>query len=94
MIHPMDDGGEIIGIEGAADFTEQERYDFFVSVRNERLRMLRVERDRLLAATDHMALSDAPGAMTQAMRSYRQALRDITDTADDHGLAVMPVKPE
>jgi hypothetical protein len=40
----------------------------------------RSERDRRLAKTDYMALSDV--TMPQAVTTYRQALRDITDHAN------------
>ena len=40
----------------------------------------RAERDRRLAATDYMALTDA--TMSDAMTTYRQALRDITTHAN------------
>lgn len=44
----------------------------------EPLRLLRAERDRLIAETDWWASSDL--TMTQAQIDYRQALRDITTT--------------
>ena len=43
------------------------------------LRKLREERDRRLAETDWWAVADR--TMTPEQRAYRQALRDITDTA-------------
>ena len=45
----------------------------------EPMRLLRVERDRLLAETDWWAVSDR--TMTSEQSSYRQALRDLPDTA-------------
>ena len=45
----------------------------------EPMRLLRVERDRLLAETDWTALGDV--TMSSAMKTYRQALRDITKDA-------------
>jgi hypothetical protein len=44
----------------------------------EPMRLLREERNRLIALTDWWASSDL--TMTQAQRDYRQALRDITTT--------------
>ena len=44
----------------------------------EPMRLLRVERDRLLAETDWTALGDV--TMTDKMKTYRQELRDITKT--------------
>lgn len=52
---------------------------------------LRVERDAKLADTDHYGLSDQ--TMTDAMITYRQALRDITDTYQSLDTVVWPTKP-
>ena len=41
---------------------------------------LRSKRNRLLAETDYLALSDA--TLTSAMTTYRQALRDLPDGKD------------
>ena len=57
------------------------------------LELLRIERDRLLAETDWWASSDL--TMTDEQTTYRQTLRDITDTyssMDDEGFA-WPTKP-
>ena len=45
-----------------------------------KLQELRTERNRLIAETDHWVLSDTADA-TSAQTTYRQALRDITDSA-------------
>jgi len=45
----------------------------------EPIRLLRIERDRLLAETDWWAVSDR--TMTSEQSAYRQALRDLPDTA-------------
>jgi hypothetical protein len=52
---------------------------------------LRKERDRLLAETDYLALSD--NTMSDAMTTYRQALRDITDNATSLDDVTWPTKP-
>lgn len=52
---------------------------------------LRTERNRLLADTDYLALSDQ--TLTDAMSTYRQALRDITDTYSNLNDVVWPEKP-
>jgi hypothetical protein len=52
---------------------------------------LREERDRLLAETDYLALSD--NTMSAAMTTYRQALRDITDNATSLDDVTWPTKP-
>ena len=46
----------------------------------EPMRLLRVERDRLLAETDWTALGDV--TMSSAMKTYRQALRDLPASSD------------
>lgn len=55
------------------------------------LEALREERNRLLAETDHFGFSDV--AMTDAMTTYRQALRDITDSYSSLDDVVWPTKP-
>ena len=57
----------------------------------EPMRLLREERDRLIAATDWWAGSDL--AMTDAQTAYRQALRDITDSATSLDDVTWPTKP-
>ena len=56
---------------------------------------LRNKRNRLLAETDYLALSDQ--TMSSEMTTYRQALRDITNgltTVEDVEAVVWPEKPE
>ena len=52
---------------------------------------IRAERNRLLAETDYLALSD--NTMSAAMTTYRQALRDITDQAGFPTSVTWPTKP-
>lgn len=52
---------------------------------------LRKERDRLLAETDYLALSDQ--TMSASMTTYRQDLRDITDNATSLDDVTWPTKP-
>jgi hypothetical protein len=52
---------------------------------------LRRERDRLLTETDYLALSDS--TLTDEMRTYRQALRDLPANTADPANPVWPVKP-
>ena len=59
-----------------------------------RMRTLREQRDVLLAETDYMALGDV--TLSDAWATYRQALRDITDTTpSDDALSniTFPTKP-
>tara|TARA_Y100000361_G_C11027228_1_gene272792 strand:+ start:65 stop:409 length:345 start_codon:yes stop_codon:yes gene_type:complete len=65
----------------------------------EPLRLLRLERNRLLQETDWMANSDV--SMTDEWRIYRQALRDLPSTSspeldDSEQLTnvIWPTKPE
>lgn len=57
----------------------------------EPMRLLREERNRLLAETDWWASSDL--TMTAEQTSYRQALRDITDSYQSLDTVVWPTKP-
>ena len=57
----------------------------------EPLKLLRAERDRLIAATDWWSGSDL--TMTAAQTAYRQALRDITVTYTSLDDVVWPTKP-
>ena len=59
-----------------------------------RMNILRKQRDNLLKETDWMGVSDF--SITDAWKTYRQALRDITDqtpNADDLGNITFPTKP-
>ena len=57
----------------------------------EPMKLLRAERDRLIAETDWWASSDL--SMTAAQTTYRQALRDITETYSSLADVVWPSKP-
>jgi|TARA_B110000259_G_scaffold183364_1_gene228512 hypothetical protein len=57
----------------------------------EPMKMLRAERDSLIAVTDWWASSDR--TMTTAQRAYRTALRDITSSATSLDDVVWPTKP-
>jgi hypothetical protein len=54
---------------------------------------LRAKRNKLLSATDYLALSD--NTMTEEVKTYRQALRDITEgltTVAQVNAVVFPTK--
>ena len=55
------------------------------------LASLRRQRNQLLAETDYLALADS--TLTDEMRSYRQALRDLPANTVDPANPVWPVKP-
>ena len=48
----------------------------------EPMRLLRLERNRRLAATDWRMHNDYPESNQEAWKTYRQALRDLPETAD------------
>jgi hypothetical protein len=58
----------------------------------EPMRLLREERNKLIAETDWWVLPDQ--ATTQTQLDYRQALRDITNTYTSLADVVWPEKPE
>ena len=58
----------------------------------EPMKLLRAERDRLIAATDWWASSDL--TMSAEQTAYRQALRDITASYQSLDTVVWPTKPE
>lgn len=53
---------------------------------------LRQERNRLIAETDYLALSDS--TLSAEMAAYRQALRDLPANTTDPANPVWPTKPE
>lgn len=52
---------------------------------------LRLERERLIAETDYLALSDS--TLSTEMATYRQALRDLPANTTDPANPVWPTKP-
>lgn len=56
-----------------------------------KLNELRAERNKRLAETDHYGLSDQ--TMSSDMKTYRQALRDITNSATSLDDVTWPEKP-
>ena len=67
----------------------QAAYD--AAVVNVALADLRSKRNQLLTETDYLALADS--TLTDEMRSYRQALRDLPANTVDPANPVWPVKP-
>ena len=58
----------------------------------EPMKLLRAERDRLLAEVDWWASSDL--TMSDKQKEYRQSLRDITEVATSLDHVTWPTKPE
>ena len=55
------------------------------------LEQLRQRRNQLLTETDYLALADS--TLTDEMRAYRQALRDLPANTEDPANPVWPTKP-
>ena len=53
----------------------------------------KAKRDRLLAETDYMMMPDYPMDDREAMKAYRQALRDITKQDGFPEKAIFPDMP-
>lgn len=53
--------------------------------------LLRLQRNRLLAETDYLANSDV--TMSDEMKTYRQALRDLPANTSDPANPTWPTKP-
>ena len=74
----------------AAEIAKREAYERDV-LPGLQLDNLRTERNKRLAETDYLALSDS--TLTDEMRTYRQALRDLPANTTDPANPVWPVKP-
>ena len=72
------------------EIAEREAYDRDV-LPTYLLKLLRRERNARLAETDYLALADS--TLTDEMRTYRQALRDLPANTTDPANPVWPVKP-
>lgn len=89
------DGSAILS-DNSADWPDGLTWDAVEAKMNELtaaepMKELRAERDRLIAATDWWASSDL--TMTDAQTTYRQALRDITDSATSLDDVTWPTAP-
>jgi len=76
------------------NFRNKEIAEHNANALNRALNILRDKRKPLLEETDWMANSDV--TMSDAMRTYRQALRDITNgltTVEEVNAVVFPTKP-
>lgn len=60
----------------------------------EPMRLLRVERDQLLAATDWRATIDYQGTNQDEWLAYRQRLRDLPANTEDASNPTWPIPPE
>ena len=85
------------------NYTEDERNTLLTEwnadltrIENEKIVHLRKQRDSMLASCDWTQGNDSPLSDSDktAWATYRQALRDITDTYSDLDSVVWPTKPE
>ena len=82
-----DADGNVVTLDTAAVEAET------ITVENDwNFQALRRKRNRLIAETDYLALSDS--TLTTEMSAYRQALRDLPANTTDPANPVWPTKPE
>ena len=85
----------ITWLEGTTPISKQNILDMLPQVELDMaLESLRTKRNKLLAETDYLALSD--NTMTEEVKTYRQKLRDITEgltTLAKVKKVKLPVKP-
>ena len=94
-VHDLDHGQPLFPAPSgsvATDLTGSARYDFFESQKQTGLNALRVNRNQKLIETDWMANNDV--SMSLEWKTYRQQLRDITETYSNPSDVVWPTKPE
>ena len=83
--------GETVSIPlTAEEIAEREAYARDV-LPVEQMKELRRQRNQLLTETDYLALADS--TLTDEMRDYRQALRDLPANTEDPANPVWPTKP-
>ena len=78
--------------EGNVQTVSAQQTAYTTRKNNEKAVVERATRDNLLKETDHFALSDV--TMTDAMRTYRQALRDVPQQSEFPNTITWPTKPE
>ena len=83
--------GEVTTVElTAEEIAEREAYERDV-LPGVLLENLRQRRNQLLSETDYLALADS--TLTDEMRAYRQALRDLPANTEDPANPTWPTKP-
>ena len=91
-IHELDNGDEMLDpMTGDPITDEAHRFQIFSEIKEAPMRALRLERNYRLAETDWMANSDV--TMSAEWTTYRQALRDVTETYLSPNDVVWPTKP-
>ena len=79
-----DDNGDVQTVDA-----QKTAYDTLIN--NDLAKSARNSRDALLKETDHYALSDV--TMSDDMKTYRQALRDVPQQSDFPSTITWPTKP-
>jgi len=77
--------------EARKDAEEKEWFEVEAPARE--MHEIRLHRTRLLAETDYLMLSDTP-EISDAMKTYRQVLRDIPSSNTVYEDVEWPTKPE
>ena len=78
--------------EGNVQTVSAQQTAHTAKINNEKAIQERSTRDTLLKETDHFALSDV--TMADAMKTYRQALRDVPQQSEFPNNITWPTKPE
>ena len=90
-----DDINQITWLNGTTPISKADIEAQFPAVElDNAMKELRAKRDKLIAETDYLALSDQ--TLSTEMSTYRQALRDITngvDTVEKANNVTWPTKP-
>lgn len=92
IITGVDETGTAIESSDPADFGITWA-DLISAIPTVKIDDLRRERNKLLEKTDWTQLPDVPQATRDAWSTYRQALRDITETYSNLEDVVWPTKP-
>ena len=99
MRYYRNETGKVFGVDQDQDFLIQndwvqltgEELEAHTNQPIDYLALLRAKRNQLLAETDYFALVDS--TLTDEMRIYRQALRDLPANTTDPSNPVWPTKP-
>jgi hypothetical protein len=89
----IEDGFGVKDADGNQIQVDQAKVDAaaVIVAQEQALTQLRTRRDQLLTETDYLALADS--TLTDEMRDYRQALRDLPANTVDPANPVWPTKP-
>jgi hypothetical protein len=92
--HKLVDGVKVILSDAEIVQRQAEEQAWLAGAFDRSLASLRAKRNSLLASTDYLALSD--NELSDAVKAYRQQLRDLTEglsTVEQVNSVVFPTKP-